>query len=108
MSISIENIAGIYYLHGVRETASGFKLNIDGTFQFFFTYGALDRYGSGNWTLEGETVLLQSSPWSGKDFALVGSDASGRGITVKVTDKNPIFQKHVFASLRNGEDVSWQ
>ena len=43
-----KNITGEYYLQGVIETASGFKLNDDSTFEFFFSYGALDRYGSGN------------------------------------------------------------
>lgn len=108
MALSIEKIAGVYYLHRVKETASGFKLNVNGTFQFFFTYGALDRYGSGSWTLENDIVILQSRPWSGKDFSLISSETSGEGITIKITDKNPIFQKHVFASLKNGEDGSWQ
>lgn len=105
---TIEKTAGEYYLRGVMETASGFKLNADSTFQFFFIYGALDRYGSGNWTIEDEHVVLQSKPWSGKDFALIESSESGRGITVKVTDNNSIFSKHVFASLKNGEAGSWQ
>ena len=30
-------IAGQYYLEGVRETASGFKLNEDSSFEFFFS-----------------------------------------------------------------------
>jgi hypothetical protein len=108
MALSIEKIACMYYLHRVKETASGFKLNTDGTFQFFFTYGALDRYGSGNWTIENDIVILQSRPWIGKDFTLIESAVSGRGITIKITDKNPIFQKHAFASLKNGVDGSWQ
>jgi hypothetical protein len=84
---TIEKTAGTYYLHGVRETASGFKLNADSTFQFFFTYGALDRYGSGKWIIENDQVILQSKPWGEKDFALIESSASGKGITVKITDK---------------------
>jgi hypothetical protein len=68
----------------------------------------LDRYGSGKWSIENDHVVLQSEPWPGKDFVLIKSDTSGQGITVKITDKNPIFQKHVFASLKNGEDGSWQ
>jgi hypothetical protein len=108
MALSMQKIAGIYYLHRVKETASGFKLNGDGTFQFFFTYGALDRYGSGAFELENDIVRLNSRPWKGKDFALVSSDTSGKGITIRITDKNPIFQKHVFASLKNGEEGSWQ
>ncbi len=105
---SKEKIVGVYYLQRVKETASGFKLNPDNTFQFFFTYGALDRYGMGTWIIEDDHIILQSKPWSGKDFSLVESSASGRGIAVKITDKNPIFPKHVFASLKNGEDGTWQ
>ena len=47
---------GEYYLSGVMETASGFKLNPDSTFQFFFSYGALDRSGSGTWKQEGNNI----------------------------------------------------
>ena len=107
MSLSIEKIAGVYYLHSVRETASGFKLNTDYTFQFFFAYGALDRYGSGKFTIQDDIIMLQSRTWVGKDFALIASDTSGKGVTVKITDANPIFQKNVFASLKNGEEGSW-
>lgn len=106
-SRSIEKVIGVYHLHSIRETASGFKLNPDGTFQFFFSYGALDRYGWGHWTLNDDMVNLQSKPWSGKDFTLINSSTSGRGITIKVTDKNPIFQKHVVSSLNNGAQGSW-
>jgi hypothetical protein len=104
----MEKTAGEYYLRGVMETASGFKLNPDGTFQFFFIYGALDRFGAGDWTSENDHVILKSKPWSGKDFALIESSESGRGVTVKITDTNPIFSKHVLASLKNGEAGSWQ
>lgn len=108
MALSIEKLAGIYHLHRVRETASGFKLNPDGTFQFFFTYGALDRYGMGNWKLDNKTVTFQSRPWPATDFELTGSSVSGRGITIKVSDANPIFQKRIFASLQNGAQGSWK
>jgi len=106
-SIPFEKIVGIYHLHRVKETASGFKLNADGTFQFFFTYGALDRYGWGQWIVNDDMIYLKSKPWSGRDFALLNSAASGAGTTVKITDKNPIFQKYVMASLQNGQKGTW-
>lgn len=106
---TIEKTAGVYYLHGVKETASGFKLEPDGTFKFFFTYGALDRYGSGNWTIENDKAVLWSKPWSGKDFALVDSkDIGGNLIALNIVGGNPVLLKHVFFSLRNGETGSWQ
>jgi len=104
----LEKIVGIYHLYSIRETQSGFKLNPDGTFQFFFTYGALDRYGRGEWIMKDDMVYLQSRPWSGKDFALLNSAVSGTGITVKITDKNPIFQKHTMSSLQNGANGTWR
>jgi len=107
MALSIEKIAGVYFLHSVKEAASGFKLNADGTFQFFFSYGALDRYGLGKFTIQDEFITLQSRPWSGRDFALIASETSGRGVTIKIADEDPVFQKNVFASLKNGEEGSW-
>jgi hypothetical protein len=39
----ITGVTGEYYLEGVMETASVFQLNPDSSFNFFFSYGALDR-----------------------------------------------------------------
>jgi hypothetical protein len=46
MMAQTNNITGVYNLRGVMEMASGFKLNNDSSFEFYFSYGALDRYGS--------------------------------------------------------------
>ena len=51
---------GTYLLQGVREMASGFELKADSTFEFFFSYGALDRYGKGKW--KQNHLQQQSSP----------------------------------------------
>ena len=99
----------MYYLQDVKETASGFKLETDGTFKFFFTYGALDRYGSGNWALQDDHIILQSRPWGGKDFALVGSRVINENmVMLKMVGGNPVLLRHVFFSLRNGADGTWQ
>ena len=104
----MEKVAGTYYLQDVRETASGFKLNPDGSFQFFFTYGALDRYGSGNWALADDHIVLQSRPWSGKDFGWGESKVVNENfITTKIVGGNPVLLRHVFFSLKNGETGSW-
>jgi len=104
---TVEKIIGIYHLSGVRETASGFRLNPDGTFQFFFTYGALDRYGSGDWHIEHDHVILQSRPWPGKDFSLQKESVLNDGlVTVKIIG-NPQLVSHAFVSLKNGETGTW-
>lgn len=105
---TIEKIAGFYKLQEVKTTDSGFKLNPDGSFRFFFTYGAVDRYGAGNWTIDNDQVILQSRPWSGKDFASVdGKPINEDFIVTKIVGGNPVLLGHVYFSLRNGETGSW-
>jgi hypothetical protein len=85
--------AGTYYLEGVMETASGFKLNEDKTFQFFFTYGALDRYGTGIWSATHDSlIVLNSKPYPGSDFKMTGQvkDAQ-KQITIRLDEKNPVI-----------------
>ena len=50
--------AGEYYLRGVTEVGSGFLLKPDSTFQFFFSYGALDRQGSGTWRIKEKEIVF--------------------------------------------------
>ena len=97
----------MYYLQSVKETESGFKLEADGTFKFFFSYGVIDRYGSGTWKLEDGNVILQSRPWEGRDFLLTGtSKVQGDLVAVRIHG-NPQLVSHVFVSLDKGEEGSW-
>jgi hypothetical protein len=106
MALSPEKVAGAIP-HSVREKPRGFKLN----HEWHLSVPPLRRPRAirvRTWTLEGDMVFLQGRPWAGSDFELVASDTSGRGITIKVTNPNPVFQKGVFVSLKNGEEGSWQ
>jgi hypothetical protein len=103
-----QSLVGEYYLAGVPEMASGFKLDPDNTFQFFLMYGALDRYGSGEWKEGDGRVIFQSKPWSGKDFALVESKVvEDNAVVIKITDANDEVLRHVQASLK-GMEGTWQ
>ena len=51
-------LAGDYHLDGVMETGSGLLLRDDGSFEWFFSYGALDLGARGKWKREGDTVVL--------------------------------------------------
>ncbi len=104
----MEKTAGVYHLQDVKTTASGFKLNPDGSFLFFFTYGSIDRYGSGQWAIDNDHIILKSRPWGGKDFAWVGSKLVNQSfIMAKIVGGNPVLLNHVFFSLKNGETGSW-
>jgi hypothetical protein len=100
-------VAGIYNLEGVRETASGFKLNADSTFEFYFSYGALDRYGKGTWQLGGNRIILNSRPHPGTDFRLLRSNLTkNEFITITIEEKNTMLLPYVYAftgKLQAGE-----
>lgn len=104
-----KSIAGEYQLQGVRETASGFLLKPDGDFQFFFSYGALDRYGSGKWKWKNNEIIFNSAEKPGEDFALLESKKSQMDdISVKINDKNKNLLHYVYASLQKENSESWQ
>lgn len=102
-----QTVVGEYYLRGVMETASGFKLNADSTFEFFFSYGALDRGGAGTWKQKGERISFSSSKMKRKDFALINSSvAENDKITIQIKDANPSLRSHVYALLKSGDKQS--
>ena len=109
MEAQKNKLAGEYYLQGVMETASGFKLNPDSTFEFFFIYGALDRSGSGTWTLKNNSIVLNSKPHPGKDIALISSKKTNDdSIVIKIVEANSFFLSHVYCVLTSGDKQSEQ
>lgn len=103
------SIAGEYYLKGVHEMASGFLLKPDNTFEFFFSYGALDRYGRGHWTLLDNKITFNSRPWPGYDFSLsshrkIQEDA----VLIKVETGNPVIARYCFCALNNTSPENWK
>lgn len=101
------SMQGEYYLRGVMETASGFKLNADSTFQFFYSYGALDRYGSGTWKQGNGTVIFNSRLQPDKDFAMVKSEkVPGNFITLRIVDNNEMILRYVDAVFKNGNSLT--
>jgi len=95
---------GEYYLRGVMETASGFKLNPDSSFQFFFSYGALDRMGSGKWTVRGNELILNSRPRPPLDFKLVSSTAGdAKNITIRISDPNQNILRYVDCTVSSAK-----
>jgi hypothetical protein len=94
---------GDYYLRNVMETATAFRISDDHTFQFFFSQGALDRFGEGTWQLEGDTLVLNSRKRPAHDFALVKSSREEHnGVHVQITDNNDLVIRYVQGTLRGG------
>ena len=98
---SQSKIEGTYYLRGVMEVGSGFLLKPDSTFQFFFTYGALDREGSGKWAIKDKQVILNSAPKPSPDFALIkNSIVNSDFTTIKIINSNQNFLRYVYAYVK--------
>ena len=53
-------IAGIYYLRGVMETASGLKLDENGRYEWYLAVGSLDLVSKGVWHRQGDHIQLIS------------------------------------------------
>lgn len=101
-------IEGIYSLQGVMETASGFKLNMDSTFEFYFSYGALDRYGSGTWRKKNDSIIFSSKPFPGSDFKITDSGfTENKYTTLTIKDANPSFYRfvHCLFTMPNGDTL---
>jgi len=93
---------GTYYLEGVMETASGFKLNADNSFEFFFSYGALDRSGEGHWKQEGNVIVFNSNKQE-EDYTLLQSKVKpGKGISLQISGSNAQANQLVYAIVKSG------
>ena len=99
-----QDLTGEYYLEGVMETASGFQINADSGFQFFFSYGALDRSGKGKWKmLNDSTIILNSDKRPPLDFKLEKQTSTAeKSITIQIDDKNKNILRYVQGFIKFG------
>lgn len=96
-------------MQGMREMASGFLLKPDHTFQFFFTYGALDRVGSGKWAVENNRLFLNSLAKPPNGYTLVKSGKKDHDfIHILLEGENHMAMRHTFVSLADGAEGSWK
>ncbi|MBL0339831.1 MAG: hypothetical protein IPP71_02310 [Bacteroidetes bacterium] len=99
---------GIYYLEGVRETASGFKLDADSTFEFFFSQGALDRTGSGKWSIESDIITLNSPGKASNGFFIQKSEKTTKNkISVLVKEPNAMLLSFIYIRLKSNIETEF-
>jgi hypothetical protein len=53
------SLAARYTLSGVMEVGSEMELKADGSFDWFFAYGSMDKAGRGRWESDGKIVTLR-------------------------------------------------
>ncbi len=93
-SMSQTTIVGEYYFRKM-EMASGFNFSKDGKFQFFYTYGAVDRTASGSFIVEGDILKLKSDKEPGKDFTITGQSKLGNGYSLTFKHPNQYLLKNI-------------
>jgi len=85
---------GEYYFRKM-EMAAGFKFTRDGRFEFFYTYGAVDRSATGKFTVDGDTVKLKSDKEPGRDFTVTGQIKQGQGYNLVFKHSNKYLLKNI-------------
>jgi len=90
-----QTFSGEYYLTSVPEMAAGFKFTTDGMFAFYYVYGSVDRTAQGTFTVDGNTIRLQSDKKPGKDFDIMKESRKGSGVTIHIINENPILASNV-------------
>lgn len=98
--------AGEYNLVGIHDMAAGIRLTEQGTFEFYYMYGAVDRFAKGTYTVEGKTIKLKSDKEAGKDFTITKQSKTSKGYTIKVAAPNPMLAKYVKCIVFNGKEQS--
>ena len=59
--LDVPTVAGHYYWKGVHEVGSELLLLPNGRFQYFLAYGAYDENATGDWHVDGELIILNTS-----------------------------------------------
>jgi hypothetical protein len=78
------SLVGIYQIE-TMEVGGGLQLKKNGHFRFALSYGALDEEGEGNWTSDGKTVVLTSSPMPKEPTFVLVKDSPAAGCTLSIS-----------------------
>lgn len=74
---------------------AGFNFSAAGSFQFFFSYGAVDRSAAGTFTVEGNTIKLKSNKEAGKDFTITSQSKEATGYTLTFDHANKYLLSNI-------------
>lgn len=76
-------------------------LKPDSTFQFFFSYGALDREGEDKYSFHNNKVVFNSRPKPSAEFELIkNKSVSNDSTIIKIVDNNAVLVRYVYALLK--------
>jgi hypothetical protein len=81
------------------EVGTELRLEPNGRYQYYLSYGALDEISEGTWAADGDAIVLTSDPFKAPAFELVGR-TPGKASTLSVTlDVPRRMQVEYFSAL---------
>ncbi len=87
-------IQGEYYFRK-QEMVAGFNFSPDGKFQFFYSYGAVDRSATGTFLVKADKLQIQSDKLPGKDVTIKNQSKQGSGYNIQFEDPNKYLLKDI-------------
>jgi hypothetical protein len=101
------DLAGTY--NGSQmEVGTELRLEPDGRFEYYLSYGAMDEMAKGAWEASDAGIVLTSDPVKAPRFELVGTDAGSGGvldITLEVAEDIPLQLFEVGVRLTDGSGM---
>ena len=83
------------YAFRKTEMVAAFNFTTAGAFQFFFSYGAVDRTAAGTFAVEGNIIKLKSNKEAGKDFTVTAQSKEATGFTINFNHSNKYLLKNI-------------
>lgn len=93
---------GEYQFH-MQEMVAGFNFSTDGKFEFFYSYGAVDRSATGTYTISNDTLHLVSDKPPGQDFTVKSQSNEGVGYHIQFEDANKYLLSNIRCSFFSGD-----
>jgi hypothetical protein len=95
-------VEGKYYFSR-QEMVAGFNFSANGKFEFFYSYGAVDRYATGTFSVEGDTLKLKSDKIAGNDFTITNQSKLPGGYKLVFEHPNQLLVNNILCIfMKNG------
>ena len=95
-------IQGEYEFHS-QEMVAVFNFLPTGKFEFFLSYGGMDRSATGSYSVSGDTLHLKSNKEAGKDFTIKSQSKEGIGYRIQFEDENKFLLSNIRCSFFTGD-----
>ena len=95
-------VQGVYQFHQ-QELVASFKFSPGNKFDFFYSYGAMDRTATGTFSITGDTLHIKSDKEPGKDFTIKSESKSGAGNHIQFEGADKYLLSNIRCSFFTGD-----